>query len=34
MRKFRVVMMVAGFELTSTTSYPSERSALHACAPE
>src|SRR3989440_739949 len=26
-------MMVAGFELTSTTSYPSARSALHACAP-
>ena len=28
------VMIVAGFEFTSTTSYPSARSALHACAPE
>src|SRR6185436_4324512 len=28
------VMMVAGFELTSTTSKPSSRSALHACVPE
>ena len=28
------VMMVAGFELTRMTRYPSARSALHACAPE
>src|ERR1051326_8973568 len=28
------VMIVAGFELTSTISYPSCRSALHACVPE
>ena len=26
-------MMVAGFELTNTTSYPSSRSALHALGP-
>jgi len=28
------VMIVAGLELTSTTRYPSARSALHACVPE
>ena len=28
------VMIVAGLELTSTTSYPSSRRALHACMPE
>ena len=28
------VMIVAGFEFTSTTLYPSSLSALHACAPE
>src|SRR4028119_974273 len=28
------VMIVAGFELTRTTSYPSSRSALHAWGPE
>ena len=28
------VMIVAGFELSSTISYPSSRSALHACVPE
>jgi hypothetical protein len=28
------VMIVAGFEFTSTTSMPSSRSALHACVPE
>ncbi len=28
------VMIVAGFEFTSTMRYPSARSALHACAPE
>ncbi len=28
------VMMVAGFELTSTTRTPSSCSARHACAPE
>jgi len=27
-------MIVAGFEFTSTTRYPSSRSALQACAPE
>jgi len=28
------VMIVAGFELTSTTSYPSSRRTLQACVPE
>ena len=28
------VMIVAGLEFTSTTSYPSSSSTLHACAPE
>ena len=28
------VMMVAGFEFTRITRYPSSRSALQACAPE
>ena len=28
------VMIVAGLELTSTTSNPSSRNALHACVPE
>ena len=28
------VMIVAGFEFTSTTSKPSSRSALQACVPE
>jgi hypothetical protein len=28
------VMIVAGFEFTRTTSYPSSRSALTACVPE
>jgi hypothetical protein len=28
------VMMVAGFEFTSTTVMPSSRRALHACVPE
>ena len=32
--KTTCLMMVAGFELTSTTSYPSSRRALQACVPE